>query len=155
MPRDWIVSFWSRVKRTKSCWLWQGKKIRGYGALGSRRNNEIYAHRISWTLTYGSIPVGLNVLHRCDVHACVNPAHLWLGTQQDNIADMDQKGRRASFRGALNPRWKPIPTIFTCRDCKQTLPLSYFYIVAQRHPSTRCKSCYQTYSRNRKIAHAA
>lgn len=52
-----------------------------------------YAHRVAWELTYGPIPNGLRVLHTCDNPRCVNPGHLMLGTQSDNIADSMRKGR--------------------------------------------------------------
>lgn len=54
------------------------------------------AHRVSWEVHNGEIPVGMNVLHRCDNAGCVNPAHLFLGTQADNIKDMFAKGRQNS-----------------------------------------------------------
>jgi hypothetical protein len=53
------------------------------------------AHRLSYTIFCGAIPKGMNVLHNCDVTLCVNPDHLFLGTQLDNVADMIRKGRKA------------------------------------------------------------
>lgn len=71
------------------CWLWDGYVNRGgYGRFG-----EGYAHRYSYEKLVGVIPPGLFVLHKCDVPSCVNPNHLWLGTQADNLADMRNKGR--------------------------------------------------------------
>lgn len=58
------------------------------GACGDR-----LSHRVAWRLTNGAIPDGLQVLHECDTPACVNPAHLFLGTQADNLRDMHAKGR--------------------------------------------------------------
>lgn len=75
------------------CWLWTASVNRsGYGKtkVGGK---HITAHRWSWMLHRGEIPEGLHVLHHCDVPACVNPAHLWLGTALDNDADKRRKGR--------------------------------------------------------------
>jgi predicted DNA-binding protein (UPF0251 family) len=58
------------------------------------------AHRVAWELAYGPIPEGMCVLHRCDRTTCVRPEHLFLGTQQDNIADMNAKGRHRVQAGA-------------------------------------------------------
>jgi hypothetical protein len=88
--------FWAQVDQSggpEACWLWQGSVNRdGYGAM--RVDGKYWGtHRLVWTLTYGEIPEGLVVCHRCDHPACVNPAHLFLGTQQHNITDAVQKGR--------------------------------------------------------------
>jgi len=76
------------------CWLWAGSSVKnGYGQV--RVNYKLYlSHRISHELFKGEIPDGMNVLHTCDVRCCVNPDHLFLGTQKDNVQDMIAKGRR-------------------------------------------------------------
>lgn len=88
--------FWARVFRGElnMCWLWAGaKRGSGYGNFRLGRKISEAAHRVSWVIHFGHIPEGLCVLHRCDVRLCVNPAHLFLGTRQDNTNDMHQKGR--------------------------------------------------------------
>ena len=106
-----IARFWRKVEKTNSCWLWTAAKgEKGYGMFsvggsrnpdGTRRNSMVAAHRFSFELVNGSIPDhdsfhGYCVLHRCDNPACVNPAHLFLGTNKDNVQDMDAKGRRVT-----------------------------------------------------------
>ena len=85
--------FWAKVEKTDGCWLWTASTINsGYGAVGFM-GHRTTAHRMSWFLAHGSWP-DLCVLHRCDVKLCVRPDHLFLGTQADNVRDMDEKGRR-------------------------------------------------------------
>ncbi len=85
--------FMSKVKKTESCWLWTAYTNKwGYGTikiLGKMR----LAHRVSFTLFRCPIPEGLLVCHTCDNPPCVNPDHLWLGTDKDNASDCLSKGR--------------------------------------------------------------
>lgn len=86
--------FWSKVNKTKSCWLWTGYCKNG--RYGSIKFEGVYyqASAFSYMLTYGlTEKPKLHVLHKCDVPACVNPDHLFLGTHQDNMADMVRKKR--------------------------------------------------------------
>jgi len=103
-----VSRFWSKVVKTESCWTWIGhRNAADYGTLGTARGGKIhYAHRLSWEIHFGDIPLGLLICHHCDNPPCVNPSHLFLGTHRDNTADSVKKGRRASKRGELNGRAK-------------------------------------------------
>jgi len=94
------VRFWAKVDRglPDECWPWIGAKTpRGYGVLwGNEDGNALRAHRLSYQLNVGVITDGLFVCHRCDNPPCVNPAHLYLGTHDDNMADKIARGRCAS-----------------------------------------------------------
>lgn len=98
--------FWTKVERVGSCFEWQGKPDKdGYGTFSVRK--KVYrAHRFAYFLFHGVDPGEQLVLHRCDNPRCVNPRHLLLGTQADNIRDMDAKGRgnRVRLRGAQSGR---------------------------------------------------
>ena len=89
------ASFWAHVDKSGECWIWTGKKRARYGRV-KREGKYLSAHRLAWALANGPIPAGLLALHRCDNPSCVRPDHLWLGTQADNMADRDAKGRQAT-----------------------------------------------------------
>src|SRR3990167_7115688 len=95
--------FFSQIKKRHSgCIEWVGRiKQGGYGAM-TVNGKERGTHRVSFELFIGEIPNGLWVLHRCDNPMCVNPAHLFLGTNTDNVADMVAKGRQAGALGERN-----------------------------------------------------
>lgn len=83
---------------TCGCWLWTGATFKtGYGFIVKREDqSKTLAHRWAWELLRGPIPAGMFLCHKCDVRNCVNPDHLFVGTQQDNVNDMWKKGRAKS-----------------------------------------------------------
>jgi len=91
------------VRGPDECWLWQGAKHSfGYGLVnvsGKKAGDIKTSHGIAWEVANGrKVPAGMYVCHSCDVPACCNPAHLWLGTPQDNYDDMIAKGRHPNCR---------------------------------------------------------
>lgn len=91
--------FWSRVDKSGECWLWTGSTYRAprnrtqYGHLRDAGKDWV-THRYAWFVTFGPIPPGKQVNHHCDTTLCCRPDHLYLGTQKENVADMDRRGRR-------------------------------------------------------------
>ena len=96
--------FWASVYKSDGCWLWTGHvNGSGYGLIRWRGRQSL-AHRISFELHRGPVPLGLFVLHRCDEPPCVNPDHLYVGTKADNARDMMERGRdfRPHMAGETN-----------------------------------------------------
>lgn len=88
---------------TSGCWFWiKSTDKDGYGQFHPHQRKRKMAHRYSWEIYNGPIPHGLQVLHKCDVYSCVNPSHLFLGTQKENCQDCVKKNRSA--RGVRNGR---------------------------------------------------
>lgn len=109
--------FFAKVIKTDTCWLWTsavGGSL-GYGVfwVGGKARNS-FAHRFSWEIANGKIPKGTLVLHKCDNPLCVNPAHLFLGSPQDNMTDKKNKRRHSygeSNLGGGKLTWKKVAEI--------------------------------------------
>ena len=96
-----LQRFMGYVDKTDSCWIWKaGKFGNGYGQFRAGKK-KVRAHRFAYTALVGPIPDGMNVCHSCDNPLCVNPEHLWLGADKQNIADRDRKGRTGDGGSAM------------------------------------------------------
>jgi len=108
MNEQTVKRFFDKIEITESCWNWKAsKRNKGYGAfVWADESGKIIqgrAHRFSYEYHIGKIPNKIFVLHKCDNPKCVNPSHLFLGTNKDNVTDMMKKGRH--WNGQLS---KPI-----------------------------------------------
>lgn len=111
LPLAQKIEFWSKPDKKSGCRLWAGRLRRdGYATLRFEGTPRM-AHRLAWIDAHGPVPQGFHVLHRCDSRHCVNPDHLFLGTDQDRIDNMVRKGRNPVLRGRKNGRAKLSVTV--------------------------------------------
>ena len=107
--------FWNKVIKTDDCWIWTAyRNENGYGCY-KLSGKLILAHRAAFLFTFGHLPQTKNICHHCDNPPCVNPSHLFVGTQSDNVHDCFNKGRGVPpnlkdrekvYTGSLNPNSK-------------------------------------------------
>lgn len=98
--------FLKKVAKTSSCWVWTGSKNnKGYGVF--KHKNGTYAHRYSYLIFNKALPKKICVCHKCDNPSCVNPKHLFLGTQKENLFDCLKKGRLKVFGKPVSPTHCP------------------------------------------------
>jgi len=132
-PRPVAERFWEKVDKTDGCWLWTASRTTsGYGQFCPVGNVPRKAHRIAWELTYGPVPEGAHVLHRCDTPLCVRPDHLFLGDAAANVDDMWTKSRAYA------------QTQTHCQQGHEFTPENTYTWNANRY----CRECGRTYSRN-------
>ena len=94
------------------CFIWpmSKNKVSGYGQFNTYDGNKVitsYAHRMSYEAFFGHLPEGAFVLHKCDNPSCINPNHLFLGSQSDNMVDMTTKGRHCKYTGWVDKEKNP------------------------------------------------
>ena len=128
---------WRHVDKAGDCWIWTGKSVnqKGYGQIqiGGRETKQKLVHRLSYEIHYGEIPEGMVVMHSCDNPSCVNPDHLSVGTQSQNILDAFARGRKTASpphkqgesHGASKLKEGDVLTIRSSKTSNQNLALFY------------------------------
>lgn len=137
-----IQEFERRIERLpfSGCWIWMKSLRYGYGQVWIRPN-IMQAHRLAYQLYVGLIPEGLQVLHKCDIKCCVNPDHVYLGTDADNTRDKLQRGTFSYFNSLQT-------------HCKRGHPLSGENLYLCPDGRRQCRSCRSTTRRLWKLQQA-
>ncbi len=119
------------ASNASGCWVWNANRHRqGYGKF-KINNKDVSAHRASWILYIGEIPLGMLVCHKCDNPPCVRPDHLFLGTAKDNSRDRDNKGRLVAWHSLQttapcgHPYNMGAKTKRRCRECRNKYMKAY------------------------------
>jgi hypothetical protein len=161
--------FWKRVNKhtANGCWEWTGPTIKtGYGTIairgsGRRDYTNTLVHRLSWKIAFGEIPSGMLVCHKCDNRTCCNPAHLFLGTQFDNMQDCASKGRHGSKPKSHCGKGHPFSeentylfqsngkTYRHCKTCTKERSHQWFINNRDKHRETSRDSMRRYYAKQR------
>lgn len=147
MPMPMHQRFWAKVRRARvnECWEWTGtKNAKGYGIFRLHQTRCSAAHRVAYEIATGPIPSGMLVLHRCDNPSCCNPAHLFIGTHIENMADMTAKKRNAfgvrSPKALLTP--EQVIEIRSIKGCTKALAAKF----GVREITIRCARSRRTWA---------
>ena len=133
-PARVIKRFWSKVEINglNNCWLWKGARLyNGYGTFSLTHTKQVRAHRFAVEVSSGPIPPGECILHDCDNPPCCNPRHLWTGTDLDNIADRDAKGRQAKGERISTSKLTPPQVREIRRDPREQRDIAADYQVCK------------------------
>jgi hypothetical protein len=121
------------------CWLWVSFTHRGgHGTIyDASKGRKVFAHRASWELHRGTIPPGMCVLHKCDTASCVNPDHLYVGDQQQNVRDREERSRGARPKGVKNgnARLTEADVLAIRADPRKQVEIAVTYGIPQTHVS--------------------
>jgi hypothetical protein len=138
-PEQRVAAFWAKVDKSAgpdACWPWQGAiTTHGYGCFLSDSRRVLGAHKVAYLYAKGDVPAGLEIMHACDNPPCCNPAHLSLGTRDENQQDKSRKGRCQKTN-----KWKltyaKAQEIRAARGLKSSGELAKEYGITQSHVFT-------------------
>lgn len=127
------------------CWLWLGHLIAGYGRIRMGGGKVEGAHRASYMMHVGEVPVGLMVLHKCDIKCCVNPAHLYAGTRKQNAEDAVRRNRYLTGQ-----RWLNIGRDFPIGEAHHAAKLEKSNVIEIRASLESCAALAQRFGISKK-----